>query len=275
MLNLHYGLQIWEVEPRTMQAQAHQHNEIELIYIEQGRVSYMYHADTLTLKSGDLIIFWAAIPHQLLAILEQCTMHIITIPLSNVIQWGLSKLFMDKIMSGKPVIQNDLLANPRIIEMYFRQWQRDLLMASQERREIVLLELHALLKRWCLYLDTAKNLRLNNQESPRSTTQIHAQTIAKFIATHYSEALTLDQIAQVVGINPSYASSIFAQEYHITLWDYLTQYRVAHAQRLLLLTDSPIPTIAESSGFTSISQFYAIFKKHCQQSPKQLRLSAR
>lgn len=272
MANLQYGLKIWEVEPQSMQAEAHRHNDIELIYIERGTISYLYHAETLTLRAGDMMVFWATIPHQLLDVQDHCIMHIITIPLAQVIAWELAPTFLENLMNGKPIMQNRVFNNKQISQTLLRQWQRDLQMASTERREIVLLELQALLKRWCLYLNVEKEGNIPTQTYHSSTT-LHAQTMARYIAENYTQALTLDEIAQTAGINPSYASSIFAQELNINLWDYLTQYRVAHAQRLLLLTDSPIPAIAEASGFTSTSQFYAIFKKHCQQSPKQFRLS--
>ena len=56
---------------------------------------------------------------------------------------------------------------------------------------------------------------------------------------------------------------------------YLTQYRVAHAQQLLLTTEQSISEIALASGFSSLSRFYAAFREICNDSPKHYRQSLR
>jgi transcriptional regulator GlxA family with amidase domain len=58
---------------------------------------------------------------------------------------------------------------------------------------------------------------------------------------------------------------------HTGILDYLTQYRVAHAQRLLVTTDLPVLEIALACGFNSLSRFYAAFKKICGRSPRTYR----
>lgn len=270
-----YGLKVWEVQPRIIH-QAHYHNEIELIYLEQGSLSYLYHAHSMILTSGDLMLFWAAIPHNIQDILDDCTMHIVTIPLDIFFRWGLTPAVVNEIMNGKPLIQPEISSQFNLVEGYFRQWQRDLHIASPERREIVLLELQALIKRLTLYRRSSQQEHLPESNAiENSTRRVYAHAIAHFIAGHYTQTITLNDIADEIKIHPSYASTLFAEEFHITIWDYLTQYRIAHAQRLLLLTDTKIKDIAYASGFTSISQFYAVFKKICKESPKKFRISAR
>jgi len=56
---------------------------------------------------------------------------------------------------------------------------------------------------------------------------------------------------------------------------YLTQYRVAYAQQMLLISDESISDIALASGFTSLSRFYAAFREICHDSPKHYRGSPR
>lgn len=270
MTTLEYGLQIWEVQP-NIQAQAHQHNDIELIHIEHGSVAYRYNARSMMLKAGDVMLFWAAIPHQLKERFDNCTMHIITIPINVFLNWGLRTAFVDDIMCGNPLIHTEKHITTNLVEIYFRQWQRDLHMASPERRDIVLLEVQAIIKRLSLYKHATAQSTMSDNTSRQSAQSRHAHKIADYIAGHYTQVLSLKRIAAVLDIHPSYASTIFTTEFDVTIWDYLAQHRVAHAQRLLLLTDDRIDKIAEQSGFTSISQFYAVFKRLCNQTPKQFR----
>jgi len=62
---------------------------------------------------------------------------------------------------------------------------------------------------------------------------------------------------------------------HCSMIKSLIQYRVAHAQRLLLVSDKPINEIALEAGFGSVSQFYTVFKQACGQPPKQYRAAFR
>ena len=85
------------------------------------------------------------------------------------------------------------------------------------------------------------------------------------------EQINCQAIAAAVGIHPSYASRAFANAYHISIIDYLTQYRVAAAQKLLLMTDLSVKHIAFEAGFSSLSRFHASFKKLCGYSPEKYR----
>lgn len=261
-----FGLKTWEVQPNAM-PKAHHHNDIELIYIHDGQLQYMYRAQNLHLQAGNVILFWAAIPHQLIQVIEPCTLYIVTIPLRTFLEWHLVSL-NDTVMQGNPFVQMTTPSIAQLLTVYFKQWQRDLQMLSAERQTIVLLEMQSLIRRISLYQTT---LTQSSKHSDSDTRTRHAQQIAGFIAQHYTEALSLQTIADVVGLHPSYVSSLFTEVFDIPLWDYLTQYRVAHAQRLLLLTTTPVQDIAVLSGFTSTSQFYAIFRKYTQQSPKKFR----
>jgi AraC-like DNA-binding protein len=68
---------------------------------------------------------------------------------------------------------------------------------------------------------------------------------------------------------------IFRDRLNISMIEYLTRHRVAHAQRLLLTTDKDILEIALEAGFGSSSRFYAAFKHFCGQSPGQYRRALR
>src|SRR5205823_5206608 len=72
----------------------------------------------------------------------------------------------------------------------------------------------------------------------------HADQIACYIARHYSEPLTADQIAKAVGLHPNYAMNLFRKAFGTTMMHFLVQHRISHAQRLLVTTEDPIIEIA-------------------------------
>ena len=112
-------------------------------------------------------------------------------------------------------------------------------------------------------------------ELPAVGTGRTAAAIAAFIATHFREPLQLVDIAEAVNLHPSTASAVFRQSTGVTAGRYLTQCRIAEAQRLLIATSRTTVDIAQRSGFGSTSRFYSAFAEHCQMAPAAYRRSLR
>jgi AraC family transcriptional regulator, melibiose operon regulatory protein len=54
-------------------------------------------------------------------------------------------------------------------------------------------------------------------------------------------------------------------------WEYATEHRLSHAQRLLVTTNEPIVNIAFSSGFGSLSRFNKAFRQSFGCTPSEYR----
>ncbi len=84
----------------------------------------------------------------------------------------------------------------------------------------------------------------------------------RFIDEHYSEDITLEQIAEKSGITPNYYSKLFHQCFHVKLWDYITGKRIDMAKRLLRSgEDLTVLDIALSCGFHNTANFNRCFLK--------------
>lgn len=92
-----------------------------------------------------------------------------------------------------------------------------------------------------------------------------------FIAQHYAEPLTLEQLAGHVGLSPAYFSSLFKQGTGSTFREYLNQIRVEESKRLLTMTSYSLVDIAMAMGFSDQSYYSKVFKKYTGLTPKQYR----
>lgn len=92
-----------------------------------------------------------------------------------------------------------------------------------------------------------------------------------YINTYYNDPLTLDTLAQEVGVTPQHLCKVFKESLDIRPFEYITRRRIQEAKALLLNTHLPIKEIAESVGYKDTSYFCAIFKKHELTSPSQYR----
>lgn len=97
------------------------------------------------------------------------------------------------------------------------------------------------------------------------------QKLLMYLDNHYTEAITLDEIAKNLNINKFYVSHLLSDKLGISLTGYLTLRRIEMAKSLLLTTANPITEIAYDSGFSSMRSFYRCFKSSCGCSPAVYR----
>lgn len=86
--------------------------------------------------------------------------------------------------------------------------------------------------------------------------------------------LTLNQLAERVGVSTNYLSQIINEQTGSHFFDYINQHRVEAAKMLLAdptQTRTSILTVAMEVGFNSKSAFYTAFRKHAGLTPSQFR----
>ncbi len=108
----------------------------------------------------------------------------------------------------------------------------------------------------------------NNRE------RVIAAKVRKYIHEHLSGDLTLVQIGEAVGLNPSYLSRLYKQTTGKGLSDEIAEARVARAKELLSDSTMKIHEIPKRIGFTSEHYFYKFFKRAVHMTPQEYRDAA-
>jgi AraC-like DNA-binding protein len=85
--------------------------------------------------------------------------------------------------------------------------------------------------------------------------------VLSFIRDHLAEPLKIQQLAKAGGISRSRLHALFIAHFQLSPMDYAKKQRIAQASRRLLLTDAPVYTIAEQTGFANPYHFSREFKK--------------
>jgi AraC family transcriptional regulator len=113
----------------------------------------------------------------------------------------------------------------------------------------------------------------------RSLTHTQLQQALDYIHTHLDSAeptlrerdLSLEQIALVVHISPTYFASLFKHATGTSPHQYVIQQRVKRAEVMLSKTNWAIADIALQVGFSSQSHLTQQFKRFTGMTPKQAR----
>lgn len=93
-----------------------------------------------------------------------------------------------------------------------------------------------------------------------------------FVEKNYMNCdISLNTVAEYIGLSPTYFSTIFKQELGINFIDYLTKTRINEAKILLRSTDKRISDIAMEVGYRDQHYFSSSFKKYQGYTPKAYR----
>ena len=113
-----------------------------------------------------------------------------------------------------------------------------------------------------------------NEESSSSNHRIdQVKSVMEHIENHYASPITLDQLAQVAGMNPKYFCRFFRSITQQTPMDYVNYYRAEKAAVMLCNTDLSVTQIGLDCGFNDGSYFVKAFKKYKTMTPYQYRKS--
>ncbi|HWJ72038.1 MAG TPA: helix-turn-helix domain-containing protein [Kaistia sp.] len=257
---------------------AHVHSHVEINLIVEGQMTYLFNGRTVTLKRGDLGMFWAAIPHRVIEV-EAGTRFICSdLPIDMCLAMPGCEALKTALLQGGLLVAAKVHAFEQPL---FESWHQDL----TERRETMLAvvrdELAARLRRF--ELDGWRDLASDDEErrareADPDAAEPHRDKVhrmARYIAEHATAPIAVADIAASVGLHPNYAMTLFRRTLGMTINEYVTRQRLMLAHGRLLASDGDIAAIAFEAGFGSLSRFYEAFRERYGCTPRDMRRSFR
>jgi two-component system response regulator YesN len=110
-----------------------------------------------------------------------------------------------------------------------------------------------------------------NSLSKSNGTQRQMVDSKKYITDNYNKLLTLQQVANKVGLSSTYFSRLFYQSTGQKFIDYLTEVRINKARKLLETTTYKILSISQMVGYDNATYFSYLLKKNLGISPQEYR----
>lgn len=97
------------------------------------------------------------------------------------------------------------------------------------------------------------------------------QKIVSYIQNNYNTGITLDEVANYVGMNISYMSRFFKKHVGMNFNDYVNSFRVEYSKEYLENQRYSIIDVALMMGFTDQSYYSKVFKKYTGVTPGKYR----
>jgi len=260
-----------ETREATSMPSPHSHNEIEILLIEQGGGTWSLGGKKVSFGPGRLIAFWALRPHHLIKSKPHTIKNVLTIPMAVFQEWELPEGLRQSLLSGNIIVEPDSKLYPADIQS-FLHWHDDLRSSDPHRQKLALLEIRARLGRLALYFSPRVKPGLIRFNGPALEDQNNFRKVSlavDYVAKHFSEPLTVVEIAKHMGLEGPAATKMFKKLCGFNLMQYIVQHRLLYAQNLLARSDMKVADVARASGYGSAINFHAAFKKVYGVSPHE------
>ncbi|MDX5627283.1 MULTISPECIES: transcriptional regulator MelR [unclassified Brenneria] len=260
-----------ELRPPYVMTNSHWHGQVEVNVPFDGDVEYLINNEVVQIKQGHITLFWACTPHQLTRTGACRRMAIFNLPMHLFLSWPLDRELINHVTHGM-IIKS--LATQQLSVFEVRRWQQELSSRDEQIRQLAIDEIGLMLKRFSLSgwqpILGNKTSRTHKNSVSRHA-QFYVSQMLAFIADNYDQALTINDVAEHVKLNPNYAMGIFQRVMQLTMKQYITAMRINHVRALLSDTDKTITDIAFTAGFRSSSRFYSTFNKYVGMPPHLYR----
>lgn len=100
----------------------------------------------------------------------------------------------------------------------------------------------------------------------------YIQMAIDYVEDHYMNSISLQEIADHVGVNPYYLSRKFKAATGVSLQAHILDVRLRQAKHYLML-NHPIKEVVSLCGFCDTSYFFKVFKRENGLTPKEWRAS--
>jgi AraC-like DNA-binding protein len=100
--------------------------------------------------------------------------------------------------------------------------------------------------------------------------QARIDKVCRYVESHYAEPIDIRTVADMANLTVPAFSRYFKRMTHLTFTDFVNEYRVSQAQRLLH-SSRTISDVSATVGFSNLSHFNKTFRESTGQTPSAYR----
>lgn len=108
-------------------------------------------------------------------------------------------------------------------------------------------------------------------EFSKSFSAVHYKRVLDYVAKNFGQEITLEDMASEAGLSPFHFARLFKQTIGETPYQFVMDYRIEQAKKMLTDPARPMIDIALSCGFSDQAHFSRVFKQLSGMTPKDWR----
>lgn len=268
----------WDTESLIVNTFNHWHTEMELLYVVDGSMPVYINGDTYHLQQGDMMLSVSGDIHGVLY----------TTAKRLVVQfkWELleSKYFSREEMEQ---FQKKFAAFERVSLFWpdaVKRKTKQILSALKENEacpsrgvDYKMQAVGAVYEMVLLFwksLPCAEGQAEGSSLLLNNTVLENLKKVFSYVNEHYVEDIRIETMAGLLNFSENYFIKYWKRYAGIPFHEYLNEYRVDRAIRLLLETNLPVSQICYRAGFQNFKTFHRVFKSVTGFTPNRYRQSA-
>ena len=246
----------------------HWHEDIEFIYVLEGKMNYYVNGKVILLKSGESVMINSGQLHYGYSTTkEECRFYCVLLhPSLITMNKSLYEKFVEPVTKNQGmdylVFDREEAAGEILKEMY------RLKMCQSVTYELEVIQLFHRL--WKNIYEIAVTKYEDVKQPVDHELQAQRQMVS-FIYCNYSAGILLDDIAAAGKVCRSKCCQIFKKYAGESPMDFVNEYRLEVSCQMLLATDLNITEICIACGFNHSSYFSKMFKEKYGCTPKEYR----
>jgi len=245
----------------------HWHSYCEITYVKRGHGYYYVNGEKYEVGEKDLIIFnnvelhgWWVQEHSMEVKVMVFPTEFVSVPLAVFDNDYLKPFlerggnFRNKIEAGEENAKEII----RIMQDIAQEWDGKgvgyrLMIKAQVLRILTLL-----IRYYQKDGEERNNLRLMDKKKSMK----RVEEALYYINSHFTEKISLKEVASVACMSPNYFSTYFKKVSHYGFSEYVTKLRLEKVEEMEKTTGLNMYEIAMSCGFSNMSNYYRLSKKY-------------
>lgn len=245
------ALRLQKVE--GMRIQPHLHTSAELLFIEKGEAALTTGTLEYKLTKGDFVFIMPSMLHCIVPDSDDTVVYVINIKcelISDIIKR------YSGLRPASPVLKAINVPPHLLYALSAISTERDKNIAHS----------------WIHLMVNLVTSKLRFAEIHDGVTSDLSNRVLTYLSIHFREQISLDQLAEAMGVSRFHLSHLFSNKLGIGFKEYLNNLRVECAKSILRSTDIPVSEIYEASGFENQRTFNRVFRDSTGQSPRNYRI---
>lgn len=249
----------------------HSHKQVEFLVVTEGLLGIQTKHEHTVLTPGDVMVLGSSQPHR--------TYKYSAGPLRQIVFQIDLKQHFD--LSTMPYLHcfsehthplelfNELFRTQNAVKQTAYELIRQIYEESQSRKIGYELAISAAIKNLLLLMLRSDNRDLSAHTEETGIARL--RPALDYIDEHLRERITVEDACSLLNLSYHYFIKYFKKVMGISFVDYVNYKRIKKAERLLLTGDLSMMEVSFEVGILNMAQFYKLFKRHNQCSPKEFK----
>jgi len=246
------------------------HDDLKIIKVLLGKATYVINGFTYKVEEGDVIIInprqiyqvWSNTKRTFRTKVIQLNYNFIKPQAADL----MTKNIVNPLSTSRQIFHNVIRSPELLVRFEYLENEIDKkpYLFEMNSKVLVMNIIMFLLRNGLYYINKAYNQRRNESLSI-------VRKAIEFLQDNHHINITLDDVSNECKISKFHLCHIFKENTHLTIKQYLTNFRLKESTRLLKETRMNINSISDAVGFNSPSYFIKKFKEEFNISPNQYR----